>query len=107
MRGKRSSRNNTHVYERTHRSGRKTWLIRWKDPKSGQWVSHTAGKTADEATLIEAQVRKNLTLGLAPFPDTPDLVRPMTVAQVIEEFYESPKFLTAKPLWQVDTRRRI
>jgi hypothetical protein len=58
----------THVFQKKHRSGNITWVVRWKDPKTGRWKRRFAGKTKDEALLIESEVRRQLALGQIQHP---------------------------------------
>jgi integrase len=98
----------TNIYKRVSSKGKKeSWTVRWKDTETGNWKARTAGRTKDEALLVEAQVRQDLALGREPFPEPLEAIELLTMSQLIELFYQSPKFLTAKPLWQVDTKRRI
>jgi hypothetical protein len=60
----------TSCFQKKHRSGAITWIVRWKDPKTGRWVKRAAGRTEDEAKLVEARVRQELALGRDPLPAT-------------------------------------
>ena len=97
----------TNIYKRKHRSGKVAWMVRWKDPQTARWVARTAGKTEDEAALIEARIRENLAVGREPFPEEAATTEPLSLAQVAECFYQSPKFLAGKPLWQAERRRLL
>jgi integrase len=90
----------TNIYKRVHESGYTVWMVRWKNTVTGKWRARTAGKSQDEAMIVEAKVRQDLALGNEPFPEIAPLDAPLTVIQVIDLFYKSPKFLTGKPLWQ-------
>ncbi len=89
----------TYIYQKPHRSGRTTWTIKWLDPDSGVWCYHNAGQTQSEAKLIEARVREALFRGESPFPKHSDEKR-ITVDELIDLFYKTPRFLNAASRWQ-------
>jgi integrase len=97
----------TYVFKRRLSTGEVSYRVRWKDPKSGRWLSISGGRTADEATIIEAQVREALLKGEDPAagPDGP--VDNRTVAQVIELFYGHSRFQSATERWQDEARKKI
>ncbi len=97
----------TNIFAKKHRSGNVTWIVRWKDPKTGQWIKRAAGRTENEAKLLEAEVRRDLALGLDPQPKTPEKTLNRNVEEISHLFLKSVKFLTAKPHWQNETRRRL
>ncbi|CAM6053771.1 unnamed protein product [Sphagnum tenellum] len=70
-------------------------------------ISHLTGKTEDEAKLLEGDVRRDLALGNDPRPLEAVQEEHRTVSEIVVLFLESAKFLTSKPLWREETRRRI
>jgi integrase len=89
----------TYIFEKKHRSGKTTWVVRWKNLDTGQWCYAAAGKTREEAQLIEAKVRQELYRGEDPKPKK-NLEPEMTVSAMINLFYQSPRFLNSSLKWK-------
>ncbi len=89
----------TNIYRRTYASGREAWMVRWWDKKSDSWIAIKGGNTRDEALIAEAKVRHDLLAGQDP-RGALRREKAETVAEVIDLFYQSPRFLTATPQWQ-------
>ncbi len=96
----------TYVYKRKHRSGAITWMVRWKDPKSGRWIARAGGKTRDEAMIVEAEVRKELLKGNDPAA-IHEAVETITVRDVVVRFYQHSRFLSGTERWKHETKQKI
>ncbi len=96
----------THIYKRKHRSGNVSWMVRWKDRDTGAWRTATAGRDEDEARAVEAQIRDNLLRGVDPNPKSQER-QLVLVNDLIEEFLQSPRFLTASEKWQKVVRSQM
>jgi len=59
----------------------------------------TGGKSEQEALLVEARVRERLFKGLDPSPEERQPAR-ITVGELIDLFYQSPRFLVATEQWR-------
>jgi integrase len=94
----------TNIFKKTHRSGKASWIVRWKCPLSGKWKKVTAGKTKNDAKLLEARVRNELITGKDPsVPQT----NTDSIQDLIEDFYQSPRFLAGSEGWKIESRARI
>lgn len=95
----------TFIYKRTHRSGSVSWMVRWKDSDTGIWKTATAGRTKEEAQIIEASFRQQLLQGLSP------QVKPAkpheTISELIDEYYTSPRFLSLSEEWKKGVRGQM
>jgi integrase len=97
----------TNIFQKVHRSGAVSWIVRWRSPKSGKWKKVSAGKDAEEARAIEAKIRLALMNG-----EDPELIRAsdvpnFTVADVLDRFYGHSRFLGASETWRIENRRRL
>ena len=79
----------TNIYKRRHKSGRTSWVIRWKTSEGAKWKAFTAGKTKGEALKIEADLRSKLLSGWAE-EDSPD--SSLSVNELTQKFIESSRF---------------
>ena len=89
----------TYIYKKKHRSGRATWIIKWLDPETNSWLYKTAGRTHNEAKLVEARVRESLFRGENPYPQHSDQ-KDITISELVAIFYQSPRYLNASPRWR-------
>ncbi len=83
----------TFIYKKTHRSGRVTWVVRWKHPETGQWLNRSAGRTRDEAEETEDRLRERLRRGEIPGGNGEMTDGPLHVTELIDLYYLSPRFL--------------
>src|SRR5262245_21326634 len=97
----------TNIYRRRHRNGTESWMVRWKDPKTGRWISRTAGKSRDEALLVEAQVRQDIGQGKIPTGAGEQARADETVAEAISFFFDHSRFLKGTPRWQKEVRAKL
>jgi len=97
----------TNIYKRKTSGGKIRWMVRWKEPGKLTWRAMTAGKTKDEALLVEAKVRQELALGKDPSYATKIKGTVFTVSDIIDLFYNHSRFLCGTKNWQIETRARI
>ena len=99
----------TNLYKRKHKSGNLVWMVRWLDPKSGQWKARTAGKSKDEAAIVEAQVRLALIQGNEPFPSVAEdpQGKNLLFDDLLDAYLLSSRFRTYSPHWQATREGRI
>ncbi len=95
----------TYIYKRKHRSGAVSWMVRWKDQKTGLWKAITGGRTQDEAKIIEMRARDALLKGEDPGPTK--YAEPLLVKDVIEQFYKGPRYLTVSIGWQKEFQQKL
>ncbi len=97
----------TNIYKRKGSNGKVSWMVRWKCPQRGIWVARTAGRTADEARIVEGRIRDLILKGVAPEYGAAKPQEEQTIASLVEHYYQSPRFQAATPLWQKGSRGRI
>src|SRR5690348_3368984 len=98
----------TFCCKKVHESGNITWIVRWKDHKTGRWLSMVGGKTKTEAKLVEARAREALFRGEDPRPTQPEKPQPEpTVSGLIDRFYQDPRFLNSSEGWQEVRRGQL
>ncbi|MBI3534347.1 MAG: tyrosine-type recombinase/integrase [Deltaproteobacteria bacterium] len=90
----------TYIYKKKHKSGSASWIVRWKDLVTGIWKNMSAGKSKDEALYMEAEVRKALFQGQNPKPESPVYTPKMTVSELIDQLYQSHRYLSISTNWQ-------
>ena len=86
------SRVRTYIYERKQKSGKTTFMVRYKDPETGKWVAFSAGGSKDEALLYEAKIRQQLFAGVNPRNDLRKRLAEVTISEVIDSYYKHPRF---------------
>ena len=96
----------TFIHKREYRGGKKVWVVRWKDPETGLWKSLVAGRTKNEAVILEGQVRDNLMRGENPVPK-PERPGGLKVSEVIAWFRESSRFKSAERRWRRSPQERV
>lgn len=96
----------TYVFKKPHRSGNITWVVRWKDPLTGRWISSAAGKTRDEALLVESEIRKKLYLGKDPRERSQQIAEPR-LDQLLETYYQSPRFQNLSEGWKESVQNQF
>lgn len=93
----------TNIYKRKFRSGRESWMVRWRSLETGSWRAVTGGRTKDEALIFEARVRELLFRGVEPA----DAIKSaqngseITVSMLIEQYLSSPRFQNLTANWKV------
>ncbi|MEK7692411.1 MAG: hypothetical protein AAB425_15455, partial [Bdellovibrionota bacterium] len=105
-----SLRIQTYVYKKTHRSGSVSWVVRWLDAETGRWTNMAAGKSRDEAQIIEGRIREALLKGQNPRPERKDAVQmetKMTVSELIDLYFHNPRFRSVGTNWQRNVRAQL
>ena len=100
----------TSIYKRRYRKSlRDCWILKWKDPVNHQWRSAAAGKTKEEALVIEAQIRQAILRGDPVSLDAPAPVKKGAgvINSLIDQYYTSPRYLSLSPEWQVNCRSQM
>ena len=97
----------TNIYRRQHRNGTCSWMIRWKDARNGKWRAITAGRSQDEALILEGQLRQKIAVGQDPLAVLTPEQAYMSVNEVLDEFCAHSRFLSASEKWRSEALLKI
>ncbi|MCM0604486.1 MAG: tyrosine-type recombinase/integrase [Xanthomonadaceae bacterium] len=97
----------THIYERKYSNGTRSWRVRWKSPVTSDWKAITAGKSKNDALLLEAKIRQFIAEGKDPVFYNIEKSELPTVSNIVDLFLEHPRFNSGSEKWKQITRYRI
>jgi integrase len=90
---------NTYIYEKKHRSGNVSFVVRYKDSAS-KWVSVSAGTSKDEALVVEAKIRQELFSGIDPKGNIEKKRADVSISQVVDHYRKQLRFKGLSEKWR-------
>lgn len=87
------NRVHTYIYEKKHKSGNVSFIVRYKDFDTGKWVSFSAGDSKNEALLYEAKIRQQLFAGVNPQAALKRKLAEAAISEIVEAYYKHPRFM--------------